>query len=773
MSEMARRRLGRLEALFAAAKELPDPQREAYVRGQCADDAGLAAEVLELLALDAGSNTLLDHSADPWIGHTFERWRVVRRLGAGGMGIVYLAERSDGAFRQPAALKVLKHGLESADLVERFRQERQILAGLSHPAIARLIDGGATSEGVPWLVMELVVGTRLDLWCDERRWTLPQRLELFRSICAAVHYAHQSLVVHGDIKPSNILVTPDGAAKLVDFGISKVIEATSAEPALRSVERRLTPEYAPPEVIRGENAGTASDVFSLGVLLHELLTGRRPWHLVEGDVTALERAILERRPPPPSEVAPSREAAEARGLSSAGLRRALCGDLDAIVARAIASEPRERYSSAQSLAADVGRTLAHLPVLAREPTPLYVATRFVRRHRSLSLAAALGIAALAAGVFGVIASARSAQRHAEATQRVNTLLTDMLMQVDPASARGFSRSLLNQLQAADRRLDAGLLADDPESERDLRAVLGRTYHVLGYGEPASEQFATALALARETLGPRSLRVARLMRFMGAAERNAGRAAQASVTLDSAVTLARELAGVEPGRARAARDELVDALHEQGLTLQLLGRSDSAETALREALELRAELDGLENESIAGLQNALASALLARGDPGAAEPLARAAYELRGRIHPDVDPRRAWSDETLTHVLLALGRADEALPLAEHCLELRRELFDPLSPPLAVALMLRGDVRSALGRSAEAADDYLDALAIRRGRTRDEAVLELTLLTCGLALFEAGDAGRAWPLLEEALAIGAPASAQLDGLRARARELLGR
>src|SRR6187402_2639606 len=314
MSDSARSRLALLEELFSAAGELPVQAREAFLRERCGGDAELLAELRQLLELSARDDSLLDSPPDPWLGASFERWRAVRRLGAGGMGVVYLAERDDGAFRQQAALKLLRHGLDRPELVERFREERQILAALSHASIARLIDGGATPEGLPWLVMEYVSGTRIDRWCAERRLGLRARLELFRRVCDAVHYAHQRLVVHRDIKPGNVLVTAEGLPKLVDFGISRVVEAVGAPDRARDVY--LTPEYAAPEILRGEGARTASDVYSLGVLLGELLCGER------GGPDAL--------------AAPqSAQVAAARGLEPARLRRALRGDLQAILARAL------------------------------------------------------------------------------------------------------------------------------------------------------------------------------------------------------------------------------------------------------------------------------------------------------------------------------------------------------------------------------------------------------------------------------------------------------
>jgi serine/threonine-protein kinase len=775
MSDMARQRLARVEELFATAKQLPLDQRDAFLAQHCAQDAALEAEVRQYLALDFSRDTLLDHPADPWIGRTLDRWRIVRRIGAGGMGVVYLAQRDDGVFQQTAALKLLKHGLDRAELIERFRQERQVLAALSHPSIARLIDGGATPEGIPWFVMEYVKGRRIDEWCDERRLSLAGRLELFRIVCAAVHYAHQNLVVHRDIKPSNILVCADGTPMLVDFGISKVLEVSAKAAETRPIERRLTPEYAAPEVIRGGGVNTSSDIFSLGVLLHELLSGNRPWRLSEASVSDLERAICNTSAPLPSAGTLTRAAAEARGLSAGALRRALRGDLDAIVAGAIAADPQRRYASAQALANDVGRSLTQRPVQARPATAAYVFGRFVRRKRALSFAVGLGLLALALGALGVAKGVRAERHHAEATQRVNRLLSDMLVELDPANSKGFSNAFLKQLDAAVKRLDDGLLSDDPAAERDLRAMLGRTFKSLGYNLRASKQLGLAIELARRTLGTVNLRVAALLRMQGSAERMAQRPEIAVVLLGEALALSRQLAAVAPlDEARATRDELVFALHDMGLVLPALGRYEEAQTLLREALTLRISLDGDQNESAAGLQNALAFELLSRGDALAAEPLARAGFELRARLYPQPDPRLVWSSDTLADVLLTLGRAEEALVCAERGLELCRKLFDPQAPPLARGLSLRGRVLTALGHHAQAAGDFQEALGILRlGLEPDSVLLEPALLACGLALADSGDLTRARPLLEEALQLAGRNPSGASQARARAATMLAR
>jgi len=354
-------------------------------------------------------------------------YRLERELGRGGMGIVYLAERDDGQFRQRVALKLVRRGLEVDDrLVRRFREERRILASLEHPHIARLVDGGLTDDGLPWFAMEFVEGEPIDRYCDARQLAIEDRLALFATVCDVVQAAHQQRVVHRDLKPSNVLVTADGQPKLLDFGIAKLLERDGDGPTTvtGSGERLLTPEHASPEQIRGEPVTEAGDVYSLGVLLYELLTGRRPFRCTGRSAAEIGRMVLEDEPPRPS-AAVARPAesgtrvpvdiATARATSLVRLQRRLRGDLDAIVLKAMRKEPESRYAAAAELADDVRRHLSARPVVARRGTGGYRVRRFARRHRlSLSMAALgmlIGGAALA-----VVASTmrRSADRSTSA-----------------------------------------------------------------------------------------------------------------------------------------------------------------------------------------------------------------------------------------------------------------------------------------------------------------------------------------------------------------------
>ncbi|MGK2963711.1 MAG: serine/threonine-protein kinase, partial [Gemmatimonadaceae bacterium] len=384
--------------------ELEPDEQVAFLEQCSIDDPALADSVKALLASGEAASPLDSSAAElaaPIFEHDAARdqaraearfgpYRIIREIGRGGMGAVYMAERSDDQYQKKVALKILPPWSASDERsVQRFVEERQILAALDHPEIARLLDGGITADGLPWFAMELVDGLRIDQYCDEQRLPVEARLELFCQVAAAVQYAHRNLVVHRDLKPANILVTPEGRVKLLDFGIAKLLGGQAAELTVTS-ERLLTPLYASPEQIRGEQISTASDVYTLGVLLHVLLTGRYPYRLSNWEHHEVARAVLEQDPLRPSLSilrgdGPANgdpgadEVAAARRSTPPRLRRSIEGDLDAIVLKAIEKEPGRRYTTVEQLETDLRRHLAGQPVLAQPESRLYYARKFVRR----------------------------------------------------------------------------------------------------------------------------------------------------------------------------------------------------------------------------------------------------------------------------------------------------------------------------------------------------------------------------------------------------------
>jgi Tol biopolymer transport system component/serine/threonine protein kinase len=442
----------------------------------------------------------------------FGPYRVRRELGSGGMGAVYLAERSDDQYRKDVALKVLpRWSGHDRRRLQRFLDERQILAGFDHPGIARLLDGGVTAEGVPWFAMEYIDGEHIDRHCDDRRLSIEQRLALFCDVCAAVQYAHRNLVVHRDLKPSNILVAADGRVSLVDFGIARPLTQSEATSAARTTgDRLLTPLYSSPELIRGGNVSTAADVYALGVLLHTLLTGCGPYRLSSLDGYEVARAVLEQEPERPS-VSAMREIAadagqtspEARALARretpAKLARRLRGDLDAIVLTAMAKDPGRRYATVQQLETDLRRHLTGLPVIARPEGQLYHAGKFLRRHRVGSGLSAVAVIMLAC--FAAVMTVQRSRIQAQAdkiaverdrAERIGQNFLNIFRTVKPGVNGPAARDILDSAAA---HVDEELVGQ-PEQQARLMAGMADAYRRLGMNDRARGLRKRALALRR-------------------------------------------------------------------------------------------------------------------------------------------------------------------------------------------------------------------------------------------------------------------------------------
>ncbi|MEO8505772.1 MAG: protein kinase [Acidobacteriota bacterium] len=505
--------------LLQAALELPVGERAALLEASCAGDAELKAEVAALLQAHDVAQDRFDRSpvgagiaveaagvrAPP--PERIDAYRVVRELGHGGMGTVYLAEREGADFHQQVAIKLIDSrlgGMASEAIVHRFHNERRILASLNHPNIARLYDGGTAASGQPYFVMEYVDGQPLDRWCSGAG-SIEARLELFRKVCAAVHYAHQNLVVHRDLKPGNILVTADGTPKLLDFGIAKLLDAEGGPvEELTVFSRPMTPEYASPEQARGEAITTASDVYSLGVLLYQLLTGQLPYRIARGSSAAeVMRIVGEEEPPPPSTIARTQAAPSTIQAARGGRSPHLSADLDAITLQAMRKDPRRRYASADQLSEDLRRYLTGLPVLARRDSLGYRMRKFVGRHRAGVVAAALAAVALLASTGVAVEQARVARRHfAEVRRLANSFLFefhDAIQDLPGATAARelVVRKALEYLDglASEAGGDQDLLGELAEAYQRVGDVQGMPYRSsLGHTEDALRSYEKALAL---------------------------------------------------------------------------------------------------------------------------------------------------------------------------------------------------------------------------------------------------------------------------------------
>jgi len=511
---MDNERWQKIEEVFQTVAECEPAEREAYLTRACAGDEELRREVESLLAHEV-FDTFIQHpikgaarslsvvSEHDLIGSQLGPYRVTELVGQGGMGAVYAAVRDDELFKQKVAIKVVRRGMDSGFVLNRFQAERRILASLDHPNIARLVDGGSTADGRPYFVMEFIEGQPLNEYCAANYLSIADRIKLFRQVCGAVQYAHQKLIAHRDIKPSNILVNREGAPKLLDFGIAKLLDPAQMEgdPArTATMMRMMTPDYASPEQVRGLQISTATDIYSLGAVLYELLTGERPHRLSNYTPTEIERVICE------TEIVRPSEAASKADLLPAKQQRQLTGDLDNIILMAMRKEPERRYQSAEQFSDDLRRHLEKLPVIARADTIRYRASKFVRRHKAGVAATAIVIVSLLGGLVATNYQARRAERRFQQVRKLaNTFLFDFHDKIQPLPGSTEAREMV--VKTAREYLDS--LAQESGNDSALQLELAQAYLKvgdvqgdsaaanLGHPEAALESYRKALALARK------------------------------------------------------------------------------------------------------------------------------------------------------------------------------------------------------------------------------------------------------------------------------------
>ena len=814
----------RIEELFNAAIDRSGEARERCLTEACGGDLDLRREVEELLAAEGLEQDLLSglvrQEASQWvasheelkIGDRLGPWSLEERIGVGGMSMVYRASRDDAQFRKQVALKVLKRGMDTEDILRRFSNERHILAQLEHPNIARLLDAGSTDDGRPFFAMELVQGLPIDAYCDGRRLAIDARLQLFTEVCDAVSYAHRRLIVHRDLKPSNILVTDEGVPKLLDFGIAKLLDPAVLPWASEATEaglRVLTPGYASPEQILGQPVTTVSDVYSLGVLLFQLLCGRRPYRLTAVTPRAVEQAIREQTPSRPSvavrqvmEASPvdlerSRPAspegiAAMRRLTEVALVRRLRGDLDAVVLKALRKEPGQRYLSVADLAADIGRHRRFQPVLAHRGSWRYRSGRFLRRHRTAVLLVVVSSVLLLTLMTNLVVLNLKLSRERGASERrrqVAEEVKEFMIDLFPASASGVEGAQLT----VEELLARGVAAAHGEGHSGpVRAALldtvGRAYQRLGLYDQAAPLLEESLALHLRTDEGDSAELADALNRLAIMRSQQGLYDQAEPLFRKTLEVRQRLYGPRHALVAASLNNLALLLHDRGeyqqaeplyrqataldasllgedhlstlgdkanlaLLLNDLGKYDEAKDLLHQVLAGRRAQLGEEHEDVAQTLVVLAKVLMVERLWDEAEAHLRTSLQIVGRQLGEGHPEAARVLASLGELYRQRGDLEQAKTLHERALAIRRQRLGDEHPEVASSLADLAAVASDEAHWQEAEASFRRALALQRRALRpDHPNIAASLIGLGVVLLNEGHPSSAEPLLREAVAI---------------------
>jgi serine/threonine protein kinase len=775
-------RFRQIETAFEQALDWPSAERLSRLLEVHGDDPELCREVEAMLAGNDGGSMIGDSVRQAVLAGSFEAgtfedrvpekigaYRVLGEIGRGGLATVLLAERHDDAYRMQVAIKLVRRGLDTADLLLRLRQERQILARLDHPHIARLLDGGSTEDGRPYVVMELIEGLPIDRYCLEHQLGLRARLQLFAAVGKAVAYSHRNLIIHRDIKPANILVTPNGEPKLLDFGIAKLLRPEEHDPGNAAHTspglRLLTPEYASPEQIEGRPLTTATDVYSLGILLYELLTGERPYRREPGASRLPTQARSS--PPEPPSVRSRRLQAAGRGAGTpetpdtpgtsalpAIAAARLHGDLDTIVLAALRLEPERRYASVEQMVDDVERYLDDLPIKARPDSRVYRARKFVRRHRA---GVAAGLALVGILLTGTVVTTRQAilaeqqrvraEAQSQRTARVSELLVRIFEVADPGEARGNTITAREILDRAADNLEKEI-GDQPEDLAAMAETMGRVYRGLGLLEPAGRLHQIALERRRALWGDHNAEVARSLALLGELRFDQGRLQESQELVNAAYETRRQLLGDEHPDTLQSRNDLAALRFHRG-------DFQGAAELFRLNLATRRRQLGENHLDVAAACDNLANVLLRLGNAAEAEQLFRHALVLRlgllGEGHPEVVATRG----DLAGLLHSAGRVAEAEPLYRQVLADQIRLLGKDHIHVAVTATNLAALLRDRGQLAEAETLLERAIEIQRlSRGQDSLYVSYPLMNLadvcrrrGAEFFD-----RAEALYREALAI---------------------
>lgn len=790
------------------AEQVPPDGRLDFLRRTCGAEAPLYQRAVEALKarssggwwdrdIDAAQVAL---DAPAVVGTRIGPYRAVKRLGEGGMGEVILAERADEQFSHRVAMKLVRRGVTSRQVQGRLKLERQILATLDHPNIAKLLDGGTTEQGVPYIVMEYIDGVPIDQYCDEHELTIEARIRLFQVVCSAVHYAHKNLIVHRDLKPSNILINAEGIPKLLDFGIAKVLDERPFGHTLAVTQadhRLLTPDHASPEQVRGEPISTASDIYVLGVLLYELLTGHKPLSASSNRLSEIEHAICELPPLPLDSVFQTgndsaaqerlRQVCEQRSTLPARLKRHLRGDLNSVVLTALRKEPERRYASVEQFSADLSRYLANMPIAARSDSVGYRTRKFLRRHAFGATTGALAVLALIVFTAVTALQAQRIERERIKADQVASFLTELFERSDPSQARGNDVTVREILDVGAARIEREMQTQ-PETGASLLTTIGTVYTNLTEYDRAIAMLERALAVRRQLHGEQHADVVQSRERLGEALLEKRKLAEADVQLQQALRTSLQLFGEQhiqsasvlhslgrlrqmqehfaqsrdyferslrflDGHAERYFDELTITLNDYAILLNYVGDVAAAQRLFERALQLNQARYGADHPETATAMHNLAVALEQQGELEAARPYFVEALATRRKVFGEDSAPYIAALGSYGRFLRRAHELDEAERVLREAVTLRSRDSGPGHYMVAYSMVSLAMTLLDQGKAAEAQRETLAALNVYdKTLPRSHMYVATALRTLGLALIDQGKPELAEAPLREALQI---------------------
>jgi|AntRauTorcE11897_2_1112592.scaffolds.fasta_scaffold04960_1 serine/threonine-protein kinase len=752
----------KIEAIVDEALACSERERDAFIKQRCAGDPALIEHVHSFLASvseadqffssntslkdkieeEAVSDNLLTKNYETLVGNEIGAYRLTKLLGEGGMGAVFLGQRTDGQFEHSVAIKIIRSGLNRSEIYTHFIRERQILAGLNHENIARLYDGGVTENSIPYLIMEYVDGTPIDEYCDSNRLTIPERIELFKSVCNAVVYAHKNLVIHRDLKPENILITDSGTVKVMDFGIARLVDTPSSDNS--SADKTQKSSYisfsnASPEQVRGDSATTASDIYALGVLLFKLLAGAHPLPIEQRPKKEVIDLIQNQQPMSLANRFHDLPAVEKililsnRSINTNKATELQNGDLNSIAQKCLDKSPDERYQTVDDLVQDLNRFKNKFPLSTRNDSSVYVAKKFTARNKGpISAAAAFLIISLLSALFythEVQQERDIAQREANKATQVTEFVLNLFKGSDPSQTGGSDISARDLLNRGIERTE--YLSNQPEIQASMFEVLGRIMTELGEYNEATELLQQSIDLRLEVFGENNLETISSYEQMGTLLSAKGDLFQAQTMLETALEIRRSLQGTRQAAMSEANAELA-------YVYRRLGKYEEAEKLYRSLIAIyEAELGHEDPLTLTSLSS-LGVTLHTSGHLDEAEQIYREVLSKRLELYNTAHPDIAMSYNNLGSLLLNLGRFDESEDMLNKSLQMRRSLFGESHPKVALTMNNLGILNRNRGQFEESISLIEQSISINRELFgRDElqtatnlfSLAELYLMTC--------------------------------------------